>query len=137
MNDRRVPVRVRQEGETTEILLLRAEEIRYCGRDIRERVLIETTDGRRYRLPSTVTLDVVAAHLGPRFFRASRSTLVRLDLVRSIIPWSRNRYRLRLEGADDEIPLSKYRLREFWQRIGWRRKGPGPGEARARRRQAV
>ena len=137
MNDRRVPVRLRQEGETTEILLLRAEEIRYCGCDIRERVVIVTTDGRSYSLPSTVTLDIVASHLGPRFFRTSRSSLVRLDLVRSVIPWSRNRYTLRLEGVDDEIPLSKDRLREFWQRIGWRRNPRGPGEARARRPQAV
>lgn len=133
MSDRRVPVRLRQEGETTEILLLRDGEICYCGCNARGNVVIITADGRRYRLPGTVTLEALATHLGSRFFRATRSYLVRFDLVRSVIPWSRNRYSLRLEGVDEEIPLSKYRLREFWQHIGWRqRNARGAAEAHAR-----
>lgn len=52
------------------------------------------------------------------FFRSHRSFIINLDKIREITPWFNNTYMIKLEGIDDEIPVSRSNINKFKQIMG-------------------
>lgn len=47
------------------------------------------------------------------FFRCHRSFLIHLDEIREIIPWFNNTYVVKLNGYEEEIPVSRRNIKDF------------------------
>ncbi|MCT4633294.1 MAG: LytTR family DNA-binding domain-containing protein [Firmicutes bacterium] len=52
------------------------------------------------------------------FFRSHRSFILNLDKIKEIIPWFNNTYNVRIEGYNDDIPVSRSNISEFRKRMG-------------------
>lgn len=49
------------------------------------------------------------------FFRCHRSYIVNISKIREIVPWFNNTYLLRLHDLNDEVPVSRSKVKEFRQ----------------------
>lgn len=49
------------------------------------------------------------------FFRTHRSYIVNLDKITEIIPWFNNTYVIKLNGVDEEVPVSRNKMNDFKQ----------------------
>jgi len=68
---------------------------------------------------ASFTLAELEARLAPHgFFRAHRGYLVNLAHVKEIIPWTRSSFSLRMKDGS-EVPLSKHRVAELKELLGW------------------
>lgn len=47
------------------------------------------------------------------FFRCHRSFIIHLDEIKEIIPWFNNTYVVKLNGFDEEIPVSRRNIKDF------------------------
>jgi ABC-2 type transport system ATP-binding protein len=83
-----------------------------------DRTFLQTGDGS---LPTQFTMAELEKRLSRSgFFRAHRSYLVNLQLVREIIPYTRDSYSLRLKDPEGtKIPLSKSAARELRDLMGY------------------
>jgi DNA-binding LytR/AlgR family response regulator len=98
--------------------LLSPDEIVFCSYE-ENRILVHTYDDI---LPiyGIGTLDRLEEHLcGSSFFRAHRSILVNLNLIREFSPWFNGKYNLIMNDiAGSELGVSRSRVKEFKQRLG-------------------
>jgi ABC-2 type transport system ATP-binding protein len=83
-----------------------------------DRTFLQTADGS---LPTQFTMTELERRLSRSgFFRAHRSYLVNLQLVREVIPYTRDSYSLRLKDPEaTKIPLSKSAARELRDLMGY------------------
>lgn len=62
------------------------------------------------------SLNMLANQLKPyNFFRCHRSYLISLDKISEIIPWFNNTYVVKINGVEEEIPVSRRNIKEFKQ----------------------
>jgi DNA-binding LytR/AlgR family response regulator len=98
--------------------LLSPDEIVFCSYE-ENRIFVHTFDDI---LPiyGIGTLDRLEEHLsGSSFFRAHRSILVNLNLIREFSPWFNGKYNLIMnDKAGSELGVSRSRVKEFKQRLG-------------------
>lgn len=52
------------------------------------------------------------------FFRTHRSYLVNLNKIKEISPWFNGAYVAKIEGINDEIPISRNHVKLFKQTLG-------------------
>ena len=83
-----------------------------------DRTYLQTADGS---LPTQFTMTELEQRLSlSGFFRAHRSYLVNLQLVKEVIPYTRDSYSLRLKDPEGtKIPLSKTAARELRDLMGY------------------
>ena len=83
-----------------------------------DRTFLHTADGS---LPTQFTMTELEQRLSRSgFFRAHRSYLVNLQLVKEVIPYTRDSYSLRLKDPEGtKIPLSKTAARELRELMGY------------------
>ena len=83
-----------------------------------DRTFVQTGDGS---LPTQFTMAELEQRLSRSgFFRAHRSYLVNLQLVKEVIPYTRDSYSLRLKDPEGtKIPLSKSAARELRDLMGY------------------
>jgi len=83
-----------------------------------DRTFLQTGDGS---LPTQFTMTELEQRLSRSgFFRAHRSYLVNLQLVKEVIPYTRDSYSLRLKDPQGtKIPLSKTAARELRDLMGY------------------
>ncbi|WP_151735627.1 LytR/AlgR family response regulator transcription factor [Paenibacillus tengchongensis] len=94
------------------IIVVDADDIRYASAQEKTTSVI-TKDGE-YSVAASIS--EFHARLTPeRFFRCHRSYIVNLSKVKEIIPWFNNTYLLRLSDVDDEVPVSRSKVKEFRQ----------------------
>ncbi|WP_316897347.1 response regulator [Pseudodesulfovibrio indicus] len=94
-------------------ILLNPREIAYFNYENRR--VHAVTRGQVYPCSCDLTLDRLEERLeGFPFFRANRSQLVNLALVRTYAPWFNGKYVLTMnDGAETEVAVSKGRVRAF------------------------
>lgn len=83
-----------------------------------DRTYLQTADGS---LPTQFTMNELEQRLARSgFFRAHRSYLVNLQLVKEVIPYTRDSFSLRLKDPQaTKIPLSKTSARELRELMGY------------------
>lgn len=83
-----------------------------------DRTYLQTSDGS---LPTQFTMTELEQRLSRSgFFRAHRSYLVNLQLVKEVIPYTRDSFSLRLKDPQEtKIPLSKTAARELRELMGY------------------
>ena len=83
-----------------------------------DRTFLQTADGS---LPTQFTMAQLEKRLSRSgFFRAHRSYLVNLQLVKEVIPYTRDSFSLRLKDPEGtKIPLSKSAARELRELMGY------------------
>lgn len=97
------------------VILFSSGEIRYAYAQGKG-VYLHTAEGD---WTVTFTLAELEERLATQgFFRAHRGYLVNLAQVREIATWTRSSFSLRLKDGD-EIPLSKHRVAELKELLGW------------------
>jgi len=97
------------------IILIPLEKIAYFVAEEGTVFLVE--GNQRYELHATMA-QLEARFLTDGFFRSHRSFLVNLSMVEEMIPWFNNTYVLKLTGQEEEIPVSRSRvkaLKEHYQ----------------------
>jgi len=94
-------------------ILLNPREVVYFNYECRR--VHAGTKAQAYPCASDLTLDKLEERLGGfPFFRANRSQLVNLALVRTYAPWFNGKYVLTMcDDAETEIIISKARVRAF------------------------
>ncbi|MGL5692644.1 MAG: LytTR family DNA-binding domain-containing protein, partial [Peptostreptococcaceae bacterium] len=50
---------------------------------------------------------------GNKFFKTHRSYIVNLSKIQEIIPWFNNTYKLKLKNIDNEVFVSRSKIKEF------------------------
>lgn len=92
------------------IRLIATDEIQYCTLTDGETLIYTKEDV----YTSSDCLNTVEALLSDRgFFRSHRSFLVRLEAITEVIPWFNNTYVVKVEGLEDEIPISRRKCHQF------------------------
>ena len=92
------------------IFLLRPEEILFV--QAAGGSALATTVNDVYEARCTLTM-MEEKLLKERFFRSHRSTLVNLDDIQSIVPFSKNAFELSMRSTNQRVPLSKHRVDEL------------------------
>lgn len=90
------------------IILVPLERIAYFVAEEGTVFLVE--GGQRYELHATMA-QLEARFQADGFFRSHRSYLVNLSKVEEMIPWFNNTYVLKLTGLEEEIPVSRSRVK--------------------------
>lgn len=98
-----------------EILLLRSDEVFYFTKE-QGNVIAVTTEGRFKTKDTLDNWEDKLASYG--FFRSHRSYLVNINKVRKMSPWFNNTYILKLRGVEENVSLSRSRVKEFKRIIG-------------------
>lgn len=68
----------------------------------------------RYTVHASIT-DFQALLPDDYFFRCHRSYVVNMSKIREIVPWFNSTYLLRLHDLNDEVPVSRSKVKEFRQ----------------------
>lgn len=98
-----------------EIIFLKPQQVYYFTIESGD-IIIVSEEGR---FKTKDTLDNWENRLEEyNFFRCHRSFIINLDKIRKISPWFNNTYVLFLEDIQNEIPLSRNRLKELKKYMG-------------------
>lgn len=92
------------------VVLLRPEEILFVQAS--DGSALVTTAEDVYDARCTLTL-MEEKLIHGRFFRSHRSTLVNLDDIQSIVPFSKDAFELSMRSTHQRVPLSKHRVDEL------------------------
>ncbi len=79
-----------------------------------EKVTEVFTRRERYTVHASIT-DFQALLPEDYFFRCHRSYIVNVSKIREIVPWFNSTYLLRLHDLNDEVPVSRSKVKEFRQ----------------------
>ncbi|MFD1885243.1 LytR/AlgR family response regulator transcription factor [Paenibacillus wenxiniae] len=79
-----------------------------------EKVTEVFTRRDRYTVHASIT-DFQALLPDDYFFRCHRSYIVNVSKIREIVPWFNSTYLLRLHDLNDEVPVSRSKVKEFRQ----------------------
>ncbi|WP_144553133.1 LytTR family DNA-binding domain-containing protein [Bacillus sp. X1(2014)] len=94
------------------IIVTDANDIYYAI--AREKVTLVYTQEEEYTMPLSIT-EFGALLPENLFFRCHRSYTVNLTKIREIVPWFNQTYMLRLKDRQEEIPVSRSKVKEFRQ----------------------
>jgi two-component system, LytTR family, response regulator len=97
------------------LFVLNSNDICYCEANEHE-VFIFTKD-EQYKVSSSISC-LYKKLPQDKFFRSHRSYIVNMDKITEIIPWFNNTYMLKLQGINNEIPVSRQNISIFKQLIG-------------------
>ncbi|MBO0961715.1 response regulator transcription factor [Neobacillus sp. MM2021_6] len=94
------------------IIVTDANDIYYAL--AREKATLVYTQQEEYTMPMSITEfdSLLPVDL---FFRCHRSYTVNLTKIREIVPWFNQTYILRLKDLNEEIPVSRSKVKEFRQ----------------------
>jgi len=92
------------------IYLVHPQDILYCTVSNKE-VLVLTKDDN---FTTQSTLNQLGIKLNNHnFFRSHKSYLVNLNKIHKIVPWFNSTFILKIEGANEEIPVSRHYVKDF------------------------
>ncbi|HEY9058975.1 MAG TPA: LytTR family DNA-binding domain-containing protein [Pseudobacteroides sp.] len=75
-------------------------------------VKISISNGETYK--SKDTLAYFESRLdSKRFFRCHKSFIINTAKIKEIIPWFNNTYLLKMEGLNEQVPVSRYYIKSF------------------------
>ncbi|MCR1897660.1 LytTR family DNA-binding domain-containing protein [Irregularibacter muris] len=97
------------------MFVLNINDILYCQANEHE-VFIYTKEDQ-YKITSSIS-DFYRRLPQDNFFKSHRSYIVNLDKIIEIIPWFNNTYMLKLQGINDEVPVSRHNILTFRQLMG-------------------
>lgn len=86
------------------------DDIYYC--EVRERDTMVCTSEEQYIANMAISsfCDKLPKE---KFFRSHRAYIVNIDKIEEIIPWFNNTYKLKLQGLDIEVPVSRSNIKKF------------------------
>ncbi|MFV8828913.1 LytR/AlgR family response regulator transcription factor [Alkalihalobacterium sp. APHAB7] len=96
------------------IVYVSPTEIIYLYREERETIIC--TKDRKFSLKTPIK-ELEEKLKGYPFFRTHKSYLVNLDKIEELIPWFNGAYQLKVEGKEDEIPVSRNYVRSLRERL--------------------
>ncbi|MDE5413457.1 LytR/AlgR family response regulator transcription factor [Alkalihalobacterium chitinilyticum] len=96
------------------IVYLSPSDIVYLYREERETIIC--TKERRFSLKTPIK-ELEEKLKGYPFFRTHKSYLVNLDKIEELIPWFNGAYQLKVEGKQDEIPVSRNYVKSLRERL--------------------
>ena len=96
------------------IVYLPPSDIVYLYREERETIIC--TKDRRFSLKTPIK-ELEEKLKGYPFFRTHKSYLVNLDKIEELIPWFNGAYQLKVEGKQDEIPVSRNYVKSLRERL--------------------
>ncbi|NMH67362.1 response regulator transcription factor [Bacillus sp. RO3] len=96
------------------IVFIPPQEILYIFREERETIICTLKKKYTCRLPIK---DLEAKLMTYPFFRVHKSYLVQLPYVEELIPWGSGVYQLKVQGADEAIPVSRNYVKELRERL--------------------
>lgn len=91
------------------------KDICFCRASEHE-VFVYTAEGV-YKTMSSIS-DFSSKLPQQNFFRCHRSYVVNIDKIKEIIPWFNSTYVLRLQGIDEDVPVSRQNIQNFKQLMG-------------------
>ncbi|MEW9124079.1 MAG: LytTR family DNA-binding domain-containing protein [Thermotaleaceae bacterium] len=97
------------------MFVVNIEDIYYCKANEHEVFIVEKEN--QYKITSTISAFYKKLP-HEKFFRCHRSYIVNLDKISEIIPWFNNTYMLKLQGIEDEVPVSRQNISTFKQLMG-------------------
>ena len=86
------------------------EDIYYC--EARERETLVYTKDNQYISKNSI-LEFEKKIECDKFFKSHRSYIVNLSKIKEIIPWFNSTYQLKLIDLDNEIYVSRSKIKEF------------------------
>ncbi len=86
------------------------EDIYYC--EARERETLVYTKDNQYISKNSI-LEFEKKIDNDKFFKIHRSYIVNLSKIKEIIPWFNSTYQLKLIDLDNEIYVSRSKIKEF------------------------
>ena len=92
------------------LVVVNIEEIYYCEARERE-TLVYTKDGH-YIYKNSMTEFEKKLTL-EKFFKTHRSYIVNINKIKEIIPWFNSTYKLKLSGIENDIYVSRSKIKEF------------------------
>jgi two-component system, LytTR family, response regulator len=97
------------------MFVINTNDICYCKASEHDLFIYVTSE--EYKITSSIS-DFYKKLPQDKFFKSHRSYIVNLDKITEIIPWFNNTYMLKLQGINDEIPVSRQNLSLFKQLMG-------------------
>ena len=88
------------------LVVLNIEDIYYCEANERE-TLVYTKDSQYISKNSILEFE------NDKFFKIHRSYIVNLNKIKEIIPWFNSTYKLKLIDLDNEIYVSRSKIKDF------------------------
>lgn len=101
--------------EKDKMVVICTKDIDYCK--ARERETLVYVSSKEYVYSGNIT-SFYSKLPKESFFRSHRSYILNLDKIKEIIPWFNNTYNVKIEGYDDEIPVSRSNIGEFRKIMG-------------------
>ena len=92
------------------LVVVNIEEIYYC--EARERETLEYTKDGHYIYKNSMTEFEKKLTL-EKFFKTHRSYIVNINKIKEIIPWFNSTYKLKLGGIENDIYVSRSKIKEF------------------------
>lgn len=92
------------------LVVVNIEEIYYCEARERE-TLVYTKDGQ-YIYKNSMT-EFEKKLTSEKFFKTHRSYIVNINQIKEIIPWFNSTYKLKLSGIENDIYVSRSKIKEF------------------------
>ena len=92
------------------LVVVNIEEIYYCEARERE-TLVYTKDGQYIYKNSMVEFEKKLT--SEKFFKTHRSYIVNVNKIKEIIPWFNSTYKLKLNGIENDIYVSRSKIKEF------------------------
>lgn len=92
------------------LVVVNIEEIYYCEARERE-TLVYTKDGQ-YIYKTSMT-EFEKKLTSEKFFKTHRSYIVNINKIKEIIPWFNSTYKLKLSGIENDIYVSRSKIKEF------------------------
>ena len=92
------------------LVVVNIEEIYYCEARERE-TLVYTKDG--YYIYKNSMTEFEKKLTLEKFFKTHRSYIVNINKIKEIIPWFNSTYKLKLSGIENDIYVSRSKIKEF------------------------
>ena len=98
----------------TKLIVINTDDIYYC--EARERETIVYTKQDTYIAKNSIT--EFSQNLSTDlFFKTHRSYIVNTTKIQEIIPWFNNTYKLKLKNIDNEVFVSRSKIKEFRKKM--------------------
>ncbi|RDY28558.1 DNA-binding response regulator [Romboutsia weinsteinii] len=92
------------------LVVINTNDICYC--EARERETIVYTKEKEYISKSSI-IEFEKKLPANTFFKTHRSYIVNLSKIKEIVPWFNSTYKLKLHDMDDEVFVSRSKIKEF------------------------
>lgn len=98
----------------TKLIVINTEDIYYCEASERETIVYTKQD--QYIARNSIT-EFNQNLCQDTFFKTHRSYIVNTTKIQEIIPWFNNTYKLKLKNINNEVFVSRSKIKEFRKRM--------------------